>query len=438
MNVAVLGLWHLGPVTAACAAAAGHVVIGWDPDAETVNALSEARPPVAEPGLPELLAEGIASWRLRFSPDVREAVADADLVWVAFDTPVDDEDRADVGWVVNHVRAAFPHLRDGAIVLSSSQLPVGTLARLEQDWAGLAAGRRVSFACLPENLRLGRAIDTFTKPERIVLGVRSDDDRARLLALVAPFTDRIEWMSVESAEMTKHAINAFLATSVTFINEIAALCEQTGADAKEVERGLKSEKRIGPHAYLGPGAAFAGGTLARDVVFLRALGQSVGRPTPLMDGVETSNREHRDWARRRIESRLGPLAGRTIAVWGLTYKPGTDTLRRSTAVELCRWLLEQGVHVRVHDPAVKGLPDELSGATRAFTPEEAATGADALVVATEWPAYREVSADALVQVMAGRVIVDANRFLASTAGADTRFTMLSVGVAGRRDSGRRD
>lgn len=136
MNVAVLGLWHLGPVTAACAAAAGHVVIGWDPDAETVNALSEARPPVAEPGLPELLAEGIASWRLRFSPDVREAVADADLVWVAFDTPVDDEDRADVGWVVNHVRAAFPHLRDGAIVLSSSQLPVGTLARLEQDWAG--------------------------------------------------------------------------------------------------------------------------------------------------------------------------------------------------------------------------------------------------------------------------------------------------------------
>lgn len=438
MNVAVLGLWHLGPVTAACTAAAGHTVIGWDPDAETVNALAEARPPVAEPGLPALLAEGIASWRLRFSPDLHEAVADADLVWVAFDTPVDADDRADVDGVVQHVRAAFPHLKDGAIVLSSSQLPVGSLARLEQDWAGVARGRRVSFACLPEKLRLGRAIDTFMKPDRIVLGVRSDEARAPLLALVAPFTDRIEWMSVESAEMTKHAINAFLATSVAFINEIAALCEQTGADAREVERGLKSEKRIGPHADLGPGAAFAGGTLARDVVFLRALGHTVGRPTPLMDGVEASNREHRGWARRRLESLLAPLTGRTIAVWGLTDRPGADTLRRSAAVELCRWLLEQGAHVRVHDPAVKALSDELSGVARAFTPEEAAAGADALVVATEWPAYREVSLDALIGVMAGRVIVDANRFLAATAGADRRFTMVSVGVAGRRDAGRRD
>jgi UDPglucose 6-dehydrogenase len=139
-------------------------------------------------------------------------------------------------------------------------------------------------------------------------------------------------MSVESAEMTKHAVNAFLATSVVFINELASLCEQTGADAKEVERGLKTESRIGPRAYLGPGAAFAGGTLARDVVFLRTLGERVERPTPLMDGVEASNRAHRGWAQRRLQAELGTLAGRTVAVWGLTYKPGTDTLRRSTAL----------------------------------------------------------------------------------------------------------
>ena len=342
MKVAVLGLWHLGSVTAACSASAGHEVIGWDPDAATVSGLAEARPPVSEPGLTELLAEGIASRHLRFTPDLAEAVTEADVVWIAFDTPVDDEDRADVDGVVSHVSAAFPHLKDHAIVLSSSQLPVGSIARLEKAWARVSGGRRVSFACSPENLRLGKAIEVFTKPDRVVLGVRSEDDRVRLATLFAPITDRIEWMSVESAEMTKHAINAFLATSVTFINEIAALCEQSGADAKEVERGLKTEKRIGPQAYLGPGAAFAGGTLARDVVFLKALGQAAGRATPLMDGVESSNREHRGWARRRLLSLLGPLGGRTIAVWGLTYKPGTDTLRRSTAVELCRWLVRAG------------------------------------------------------------------------------------------------
>jgi UDPglucose 6-dehydrogenase len=150
-----------------------------------------------------------------------------------------------------------------------------------------------------------------------------------------------------------------------------------------------------------------------------------------MDGVGLSNREHRHWARRRLESLLGSLEGRTVAVWGLTYKPGTDTLRRSTAVELCRWLLQQGARVRVHDPAVKALPDDLSGVTRTFTPEEAAAGADALVVATEWPAYRQVSLDQLATTMAGRAVVDANRFLGATVGTDERFTMVSVGVGSR-------
>jgi UDPglucose 6-dehydrogenase len=429
MKVAVLGCWHLGAVTAACTAAAGHDVVGWDPDAAAVAGLNEGRPPIGEPGLADLVGAGRAAGRLRFTTDIAAAVADADIAWVAFDTPVDDDDRADVDFVVSHVTAAFPHLKDGVLVLSSSQLPVGSIARLERTWAGVAGTRRASFACSPENLRLGKAIEVFTKPDRVILGARTAEDRERLTALFAPVTDRLEWMSVESAEMTKHAINAFLATSVTFINEIAALCEQSGADAKEVERGLKTEKRIGPYAYLGPGAAFAGGTLARDVVFLKALGRATDRPTPLMDGVESSNREHRNWARRRLAALLGSLKGRTVAVWGLTYKPGTDTLRRSTAVELCRWLIEQGAHVRVHDPAVPELPADLLAAHRTETPEAAASGADALVVATEWPDYRKVDLTELATRMASPVVLDANRFLAATAGADPRFRLISVGAA---------
>jgi len=428
MRVAVLGCWHLGSVTAACIAAAGHDVIGYDPDPAAVAGLNAGRPPVAEPGLAALVASGLAAHQLRFTADAAEAVAGADIVWVAFDTPVDDDDRADVDYVVTEVIAVFPYLGADAILLSSSQLPVGTIARLEQEWARVAGTRRATFACSPENLRLGKAIEVFTRPDRVIIGVRSGADRARLSALFAPLTDRLEWMSVESAEMTKHAINAFLATSITFINEIAALCEESGADAKEVERGLKTEKRIGPAAYLGPGAAFAGGTLARDVVFLQALGRASNRRTPLMYGVESSNREHRDWARRRLLSLLGSVAGRTVAVWGLTYKPGTDTLRRSTAVELCRWLLEHGAHVRVHDPAVAQLPADLAAAHRSATPEDAAEGADALVVATEWPEYRTTDPGVLITRMASPLVLDPNRFLAATAGADARFTLISVGA----------
>jgi UDPglucose 6-dehydrogenase len=425
--VAVLGLWHLGAVTASCLAAGGHSIRAFDPDPENVAALSAGRPPVAEPGLADLIARGLQSGALRFTTDLSEAIGDAEIVWVTFDTPVDDEDRANVSYVIRQVESAFPYLRDGAVVVSSSQLPAGTTRSIEESWGSKAGARSVSFACSPENLRLGRAIEAFTRPDRVVVGVRNDYARSRVAELLAPVTDRIEWMSVESAEMTKHAINAFLATSVTFANEVATLCERVGADAKEVERGLRTERRIGAQAYVGPGGAFAGGTLARDVAFLRQLGTSTGRPTPLMDGVLASNTVHRLWARRRLEIELGPPRGVRVAVWGLTYKPGTDTLRRSASIELCRWLVSEGADVHVHDPAVADLPHDLTGVTRHAQPLEAATGARALVLGTDWPLYREIDLERLVEVAPDLLVLDANRFLGNTVGNDPRFRLISVG-----------
>jgi UDPglucose 6-dehydrogenase len=286
----------------------------------------------------------------------------------------------------------------------------------------------VTFSASPENLRLGKAIEAFTRPARVVVGVRAARDRERLAALFAPFSSAIEWMSVESAEMTKHALNAFLGVSVAFINELAGLCEDVGADAREVERGLKSEPRIGPRAYLSPGAAFAGGTLARDVAFLRALGRAHGRPTPLVDGIEESNRAHRGWAERRLTGELGALRGRRVAIWGLTYKPGTDTLRRSLAVELCEWLVRSGAAVRVHDPAAGPLPAALAAVARDDDPLAAAAGAHALVVATEWPVYRTVPAYRLAAVMPAGLVLDPNLFLGPTLGKDPRFRVVSVGA----------
>lgn len=412
MRVAVVGLWHLGAVTAACLAAADHDVTAYDPNAAHVF----------EPGLDELTQAGVAKGKLRFTSDPAGALRDAEIVWITYDTPVDDDDNADVEFVMRSVESLYPFIREGSLILISSQLPVGSTARLEAS----ARGRDLSFAYSPENLRLGKAIDVFTHPDRVVVGVRDPRDRDRLARLFAPFTDRIEWMSVESAEMTKHALNAFLAMSVAFINEIAAVCENSGADAKEVERGLKSEKRIGPSAYLGPGAAFAGGTLARDVVFLSERAEAIGLPAHLLRGVKQSNDAHRGWAPRRLRELLGGVAGKQIAIWGLTYKPGTDTLRRSLAIELCQSLIADGARVRAHDPAVKSLPDDIELAPTAV---DAVRGADALVVMTEWPEYRQIDAGAVAGAMKGKLILDANRFLQQQFASDPRVVYATVGKA---------
>jgi UDPglucose 6-dehydrogenase len=286
----------------------------------------------------------------------------------------------------------------------------------------------VEFAYSPENLRLGKAIAAFMQPDRVVVGVRSVAARERIVELLRPITDRIEWMSVESAEMTKHALNAFLATSIAFINEVAVLCEQVGADAAEVERGLKSEQRIGPRAALSPGGAFAGGTLARDVVFLSQLGRRRGVQTALLSAIKPSNDGHRTWAQQRLEQLLDGVSGKTVAVWGLTYKPGTDTLRRSSAIELCRWLADRGAAVRAHDPAVKSLPADLAArVTLTDDPRSATDGASALVVSTPWPEYRLVAAGDIVARMKRPLILDANRFTQETLGATAGIEFVSVG-----------
>lgn len=431
LKVCVAGLWHLGTVTAACLASAGLDVTALDSDPAVVDNLAAGRPPLFEPGLQGLVKAGLASGRLRVTTDIRAATDAARVVWITYDTPVDDDDRADVDYVLECAARLFPYLSDNTLVLVSSQVPVGTTHRLEQVFERMIPGRHVEFGYSPENLRLGSAIDAFMQPRRVVVGVRSHEGQKTAAMLFRPFTERIEWMSVESAEMTKHALNAFLATSIAFMNEIAVLCEQVGADATEVERGLKSEARIGPKAYLSPGAAFAGGTLARDVVFLSQLGQVHQTGTRLLSSVKTSNDAHRQWAQRRLEQLLDRVPGNTVAAWGLTYKPGTDTLRRSSSIELCEWLVEQGATVRVHDPVIKTLPRGLADRIELSSDAlSAVQGASALVVATPWPEYRQITAIDVAARMRRRLVLDASRFLGDTLGRHTGIEYLSVGKAG--------
>ncbi len=429
MKVCVQGLWHLGTVTAACLTSGGHRVTGLDFNESVIADLRNGKPPLFEPGLEDLVKKGIQAGALDFSTDPAQALRDAQVIWVTYDTPVDDDDNADVDYVVERVSRLFPFLKNDQEVLISSQLPVGTSKRLEALFAKTRPEAEVSFSYSPENLRLGKAISIFTQPDRVVIGVRSDKSRKVFTELLISFTNHIEWMSVESAEMTKHALNAFLAASVTFINEIAAICEQVGADAKEVERGLKSESRIGPKAYLCPGGAFAGGTLARDIVFLSKIGQEHELPSHLFPAIRASNDAHKDWPRRRLTQLLGGLRNKTIAVWGLTYKPGTDTLRRSSAIELCQWLIEQGAQVQAHDPLIKQLPEQYSAIRLCSSPLESAQNADALVIATEWPDYRAISMPEIIASMRKPLILDANRFLSAALEAQTNVIYVTVGKA---------
>ena len=404
MKIVVLGLWHLGCVTAACSAKFARVV-GLDFGFSNVASLRFGKAPIFEPGLESLIQEGIRSGSLSFETDPALACSGADLLWVTHDTPVDGDDLADVSPVFEAIGRCLQHLPARAIVLISSQLPAGTCRRLESMYPG----RR--FAYSPENLRLGRALENFLKPDRIVLGTRTQADAEELGEFLAHFCSNIIVVRTESAEVIKHAINSFLAASITFMNEISRICEIVGADAKEVERGLKSESRIGPSAYLSPGGPFAGGTLARDVVALTNLAADNGESLVLLASIKASNDQHKFWALRRLEEELGSLKGRVIAVLGLTYKPGTDTLRRSLAVELCQALLAGGAGIRAYDPAVDTMPEELRTIPLFHTIEEAIDSVDGIVVCTEWPQLLEVEWEKTLTRAAGRVVIDADGFI---------------------------
>jgi UDPglucose 6-dehydrogenase len=420
LKIVVLGLWHLGCVTAACCAKHFRVV-GLDFDKENIAKLNSGKAPLFEPVLDELIASGIVSKKLSFMTNPEGACADADILWLCYDTPVNENDESDAAFVLANLRKALFDLPKGALVLISAQMPVGTCRKLEKEFP------QFHFACSPENLRLGKAIDSFEKAERVVVGVRDETKKKELEKLFAPFTQQILFMRTESAEMVKHALNSFLALSIAFINEIARLCERVGADAKEVSLGLKSEPRVGARAYLGPGGPFAGGTLARDVVTLTKLAETEGERISVIPAIKHSNDLHRGWAFARLQSQVGNLRGRKVAVLGLTYTTNTNTLRRSAAVELCKQLLAAGATVSAFDPAVKSLPNELSSVFLGNDVARALKGADAAVVCTEWPQFRQADWPKIVAQMRKKVFIDANRFLGNELKSIAGVGHFSVG-----------
>ena len=427
IRVCVLGLWHLGCVTAACVADADYLTVGIDSDSSVIAGLKSGHAPLSEPGLDDLIQRGVERSRLAFTSDL-SAVESCDLVWVTIDTPVDDNDVADPGFVFSAIESVFPYLKDEAVLLISSQLPVGSTRALAKALREQYPRKNCHFAYSPENLRLGKAIEIFKNAERIVVGCENEKVRKLLQPILDNFTPQVMWLSFESSEMVKHGVNAFLATCITFTNELASICEHVGADAAEVERAMLLEPRIGARAYIKPGAAFSGGTLARDIVFLRTIAHQEGLVIPLINSVIPSNEAHKHWPVRRMIERLGSLSGRTVAVLGLAYKPGTNTLRRSAAIEICRELSDHGAKVCAFDPAIHCLPEEFEAfVTVKASAKAALTGADAAIVATDWPEFRSIELESWLEAMPTPVICDPNGFLAKIFYGVPKLTYMRVG-----------
>ena len=380
MKIVVLGLWHLGSVTAACLAELGHSVIGVDESEEVVRMLQVGVSPVSEPGLNELLSQNLSAGRLKFATHLNGETA-YDVLWVAIDTPVDENDHGQVEVVTNLITQAILNVPQDCRIIISSQLPAGTTQKIRSTFNEHLTNRNVTLCYSPENLRLGSAIKVFMDPDRIVVGIDSETDRKQIEPLFASISDRIEWMSIVSAEMTKHAINAFLAISVVFANEIATLAEFEGANASDIARGLRSDARIGPKAYVLPGDSFAGGTLARDIRYLENKSSMHSRSLPLISSVIPSNDAHANWAQNKINQLIGDVRNKTFTICGLAYKVGTNTLRRSSAISLGDWLLSHEAMLRVFDNEDVLMPTHWNGrVTRLDSINDSLNDTDVLVI----------------------------------------------------------
>ena len=412
-KIGVIGLWHLGEIYAAGLASLGHSVAGISEDEKVIADLNRGIPPLPEPHLAELIKESGQAGRLSFTTDVA-AVKDCNVVWFTFDTPVNDKDESDLAPIRGMLKKTIPHLANDVLIVLSSQLPVGTSRSIEASIKKARPSLKFHLVYSPENLRLGDAVNCFLKPERVVVGAADEEGAKRMEDIFRKTGAQIVKMSPASAEMAKHALNSFLATSISFINDIADACDEAGADVLDVIKALRSDPRIGERAALNAGLGFSGGTLGRDLISLSRFAKAHGAKLPVIEHVFAKNASRPEMLVARLSRALGGLKGKRIALYGLTYKPGTTTLRRSRSLEVAALLTKKGALLSLSDPHVplEDIP-RIKGATAIQDPVMAAKGAQALVFLTPWPDFKDLDFAALAkQARTRAVLLDSANFLA--------------------------
>ena len=409
MNITVVGTGYVGLVVGACLAETGNSVRGADVDAQKVASLQENILPIYEPGLDALVARNQEAGRLTFTTAVAEAVATADVVFIAVGTPPEEDGSADLRHVLAVAETIGRHMSREIVIVTKSTVPVGTAARVSE-----VVGRHAQFpfhlCSNPEFLKEGAAVDDFLKPDRVVLGVESDFARSVMAELYAPFVRTgkpIIFMDIPSAEMTKYAANAMLATRISFMNEIANLCDHVGANVDLVRRGIGTDERIGP-SFLFPGPGYGGSCFPKDVKALLCTARDNGAELRVLDAVESVNDRQKRRLFEKLTAALGEVRGTHVALWGLAFKPQTDDMREAPALTLIEQLLEAGATVSAHDPvaipeARRRLADRISFAASDYAALE---GADALVIVTDWNEYRHPDFARIKRTLRRPVLID--------------------------------
>ncbi|HEY2840001.1 MAG TPA: UDP-glucose/GDP-mannose dehydrogenase family protein [Pirellulales bacterium] len=433
MKIAVIGTGYVGLVTGTCLADSGNDVTCVDVDQRKIAMLLQGEIPIYEPGLAELVRNNVAGKRLHFTTDFAAAVRPAKLVFLAVGTPSADDGSADLSFFWKAVESLAPHLDPAAIVVTKSTVPVGTnagiFARLKK-----ATGRDCFVASNPEFLKEGAALEDFTKPDRVVVGVREAETGKVLRELYAPFlrTDHpFLVMSPESAEMTKYVANALLATKISFINEVANLCEHMEADINDVRRGIGHDSRIG-FAFLFPGLGYGGSCFPKDVRALEYMAKAYNvRPQILLAVDETNNRQKLVIYHKIARHFDNQLKGKMIAVWGLAFKPRTDDIREAPALVLIDRLLADGARVQVHDPEAMENVRSLYGDKLVYAqqPFDALKGADALAIATEWKQFLHPDFEEMRRLMRSPVIFDGRNLYNPSQMKAAGFTYHCIGRA---------
>ena len=410
MKVTIVGSGYVGLVAGACLSETGNDVVCADVDPRKIARLLDSDIPIYEPGLEQLVRRNRLEGRLNFTTDVGGAVEHGKVVFIAVGTPPGEDGSADLQHVLSVARTIGQHMNEPKVVVTKSTVPVGTAERVRSSIRGET--RTPFYVCSnPEFLKEGAAIEDFMKPDRVILGVDSDEARDIMADLYAPFVrtgNPVLFMDIPSAEVTKYAANAMLATRISFMNQIADLCERVGADVSMVRKGIGTDRRIGS-AFLFPGPGYGGSCFPKDVRALSHTAREMGMEPTLLEAVEQVNDRQKQVLFRKLITRLGPrLAGRQVAVWGLSFKAETDDMRESPALTLVNAILEAGGSVRAHDPKAMEAAREIYGDRLYYArdPYEALAGADALVIVTEWLVYRNPDFDRMRSLLAAPLIFD--------------------------------
>lgn len=392
MKIAVVGLWHLGEVYSACLAELGHKVIGVSEDSKVVSSLNKGVLPLPEPKLTSILKKNLKNKRLSYTSDF-SSLGDCEILWLTIDTPIDEKDRANLAGIFETLKNALAFIKKDILIVVSSQLPVGTSAKIVQFIKEQNKKLKFEYAYVPENLRLGEAVECFFNPGRIVVGAEKVAYKKVRLILRKLKTNFLH-MSVISSEMVKHATNSFLATSLSFIYDIADVCEKAGADVADVAGALRSDHRIGPQAYLDASVGFSGGTLGRDLQYLLAEARRHEIKLPVIRSVLSKNVNRKEIVYQKLEQHLEHFRGKRIGFFGVTYKAGTSALRRSLPLEIALGFIKRGAKITIFDPHIKkdNLRSALRGVSYEFSknPYEAASNCHVLAFITPWLGLRKL------------------------------------------------